>query len=45
MKEVIEEYGMVVVYSATLAILTKSIPILIDTFEAVNRMFIISVGG
>lgn len=45
MKEIVEEYGMVAVYCATLAILTKSIPILMNVFEAVNLMFITSVGG
>lgn len=45
MKEVVEEYGMVVVYCITMAMLTKAFPVLINTFEATNTMFLIGIGG
>ena len=45
MKEVAEEYGMVAVYCLTMLMLAKAIPILMDTFEATNTMFLIGIGG
>lgn len=42
MKEVVEEYGLVVVYCITLMILMKAIPVLMNVFEAVNTMFLLT---
>lgn len=42
MKEVVEEYGLVVVYCTTLIILMKAIPVLMNVFEAVNEMFLLT---
>lgn len=42
MKEVVEEYGLVVVYCITLMILMKSIPMLMNVFEVVSTMFLLT---